>query len=247
MNIAICDDDLFFCDQIEQCLEDLFQKTCTSEVFTSGDELLAYIQRHASYFQIYLLDIEMRGTNGVDTAKKIRELDLDALIIFVTSHKEWVLEAFDVTAFHYVIKPLNKEKFSSILLSAEKFFMKQRKLFHFVVRKQLKTLPITQIEYLESTGRKIRVFTTDKECHEYYGTLKEAEEKLDLSTFARIHQSYLLNMNYIDVLEEKIVVMKNKNRLPISKRLRSSFLKQYRNYLRMMGNTSFKGGEGNAS
>lgn len=109
MNIAICDDDRLMSGQIEKLVEQVFHGETSkynTEVFFSGDRLLDFLEQSPNYFHMYLLDIEMEGADGLETAARIREADSDAVIIFMTSHAELMSEAFEVLAFQFIIKPL---------------------------------------------------------------------------------------------------------------------------------------------
>lgn len=122
MNIAICEDSIEMLGELERlvydcCVRDENQLTC--ETFSSGEELLDTLKKDHIRFQIYLLDIEMKEVNGLETAAIIRKTDQNAAIIFVTSHSELMQEAFDVLAFHYLIKPIHEEKVRQVLLRAD--------------------------------------------------------------------------------------------------------------------------------
>ena len=136
-----------------------------------------FLEQLPYYFHMYLLDIEMEGADGLETAAKIREADSDAVIIFMTSHAELMSEAFEVLAFQFIIKPFDHEKTSSILSAAVRYLQKRKGVFQFVSQKKIYTF-LNQIRYIESSGRKIFLHTIDGANYEYYGTLKDAREQV---------------------------------------------------------------------
>lgn len=95
MRIAICDDNLHQSGEIERKLL-CYAKSETIEIdiFDSGDELISYLDKNKNAFNIYFLDIEMPGSNGIVTANQIRKNDMKAIIIFITQHRDYVYEVF---------------------------------------------------------------------------------------------------------------------------------------------------------
>lgn len=114
LKIAICDDE----QPIRDYLKKLTEK-CTDaqvHVFANGEELLS----DPTVYDIILLDISLNRKpdsgkpNGMEVAKKIRETS-DVIIIFVTALKEYVFEGYDVGAFHYLLKPVDEQKFMEVM------------------------------------------------------------------------------------------------------------------------------------
>lgn len=236
MNIAICDDDLAICSQLENLVGDGIDKKVIDtncEVFSSGDSLLKYLKTNQERFHLYLLDIEMEGADGLEVASWIRREDDEAIIIFITNHAELMPEAFRVLAFQYVVKPLNLEKTEAILLAAIDLLQRRKTLFHYRANKQSYTLKLSEIEYIESVGRKIILHLLSGECREYYGTLKEAFEKVEGLLFARAHSSYVVNLEQIETFENKSVLMRSGSRINIGKKYHPSIHAAYRRFVLM--------------
>ena len=112
MRIAICDDEARGRERIQTLLEKEFDQVQTRE-FASGTKLLAAV-REGYQPDILLLDIAMEGMNGMETARQIKALS-DVILIFVTGVKEQVFQAFDVGAFHYLVKPVEEERLKEVL------------------------------------------------------------------------------------------------------------------------------------
>ena len=115
MRIAICDDEVRGRERIRTLLEKEFSQAQRSE-FDSGMKLLEAVEKGYQP-DIVLLDIAMEGMNGMETAKRLRELS-DVILIFVTEVKEQVFQAFDVGAFHYLMKPVDEVKLTDVLKRA---------------------------------------------------------------------------------------------------------------------------------
>ena len=113
MNIAICDDEQAIRQQIQSLVLSQSPEAVV-ELYDSGEALLS----SGGSFDILFLDIQMEGTNGIDVAKAWRSKGSDAVLIFITAVKEYVFEVFDVSAFHYLLKPIDQEKFVGVLKRA---------------------------------------------------------------------------------------------------------------------------------
>ena len=134
MNIAICDDNPKMIGQIETLLLSFFEddpNQFSYEAFLSGESLVDHLTKEESVFQLYLLDVEMKSLDGFEVARFIRERDQQAIIIFITSHVEWMPEAFEVNAFHYLIKPVDEVKVKQVLMKALEQFSLRKMILQF--------------------------------------------------------------------------------------------------------------------
>lgn len=123
MQIAVCDDEKEIRDMFAEKIERLYPEAGLL-LYQSGEELLLSDKEP----DILLLDIQMPGKNGMETAKALRRKNKKVIFIFVTALDDFVFQAFDVKAFHYLIKPFDDEKFVEILLNAVKQFEDRKKL-----------------------------------------------------------------------------------------------------------------------
>ncbi len=232
MKIAICDDDLLLCGRIETILYEhckVRQLQVQCEVFDDGTELLDQVLDFNEY-QIYILDIGMPGTNGLEVARKIREKSDHAVIIFITSHHELMQEAFEVLAFNYLVKPLEDDRVAQVLLKAMDYVKKRKKEFIFKNGKTVQVIIYEKILYFESRKRKLMIHTK-QEVFECYGSIKETLEQLDLHQFTQVHASYIVNMEQIRTTIAFEIELQNGERIPISKKFNRSFNEAYREFI----------------
>ena len=179
LNIAICDDEEIIREQIKELAEKEMPDVCAG-LYETGDALLAA----GKQFDIVFLDIQMEGTDGIETAKRLRQRDEDTILIFITGIREYVFEAFDVAAFHYLLKPIEEQKFMEVLDRAAKEAgkrkgQKERQIF-IRAKNQGYTLKLNSILYIESRGKKVEIHTTDMEdIIESYATMDELEGRHD--------------------------------------------------------------------
>ena len=233
MQIAICDDE----KTIVQILEEKVKKLLPDaeiETYLSGDELIASGCRPDLLF----LDIQMPGMDGMETAKLLRQKNENMVLIFVTAIEEYVFQAFDVAAFHYLVKPFSDEKFEEVVRRAvrtieehsqkkpdEKYIMIQSKGSH------MKVL-LKDIVYAEVYNRKVVIHTRSTEI-EYYGKLQKLSE-LAGADFFRTHRAYLVHFKYVQKYDANLVTMENGTAL-IAKQNYPEFVKQYLKYNQRKG------------
>ena len=202
-----------------------------------GEKLL-----HAGVdFDIYFLDIEMDTVSGMELARHIREREETgrkrSIIIFVTGYREYMGEAFDVNAFHYLLKPLDEKKFAEFLPVHGKrhlFFCEQEK--RYIMVKSLgaqQRLLLKEIYYIESRNKKVIIHTTDKTL-EVYGKMEELENRLG-STFYRCHRCYLVNMEKISAYSADNIQVTNGDNLLLARTKYSDFIKNYMRYIKNGG------------
>ncbi len=110
MNMAVVDDEEAIREQIGGFIEKRNPDFDISS-FNTGEGLLA----SGKDFDIIFLDIQMEGMGGIEAARTLRQSGVDAVVIFITGIREYVFEAFDVSAFHYLLKPIEEQKFMEVL------------------------------------------------------------------------------------------------------------------------------------
>lgn len=187
LKIAICDDE----QPIRDYLKKLTEK-CTDaqvHVFANGEELLS----DPTVYDIILLDISLNRKpdsgkpNGMEVAKKIRETS-DVIIIFVTALKEYVFEGYDVGAFHYLLKPVDEQKFMEVMDKAISQIKKEKNTQPLIIRMDGNyiKIPVNNIIYAENEARKIVLHTKNmkEETYSFY-------EKLDMNFDYLFRSSYM--------------------------------------------------------
>lgn len=232
IEIAICDDEKIIRDQITGLIEK--QKAdCHIENFATGEELLAAEDR----FDVIFLDIQMEGMNGIETARAIRERNRQTVVIFITAVKEYVFEAFDVAAFHYLLKPVAEEKFAEVFESAVDEVQKRnaQETPPIFIKTKTRNLTLRQKEilYIESRAKKVGIHTT-ADVIEIYASMNKLERQLG-SSFYRSHRGYLVNMEHIAEYSNDMIDMSNGERVYLAKEKYKEFVKVYMRYLRNGG------------
>lgn len=221
--IAVCDDEPYFRQCECEFLEDYMKKTGTEfsvDLFCSGEEMMALGIELAKY-QVIFLDINMLKVDGITVARKIREVNREVYIVFVTAYVKYTLEGYKVDAIRYLLK--NNKNFSESMEECMNAIME--KMNYRIVKKAFdfnqgrKEISIDRILYIESKLHKLEFHVMEEKMNIYtlYATLNEVEEMLTESKFIRIHQSYLVNMAYIKELQRYEVMLDTGKILGISK------------------------------
>ena len=222
IKVAICDDEDSIIQEIERIIETSAHEygiQIESEVFYDGKQLIRYMNRNEEQFDLFFLDIEMKGMNGIETAIHIREHDRKGLIVYVTSHESYALEAYQVHPFDFLVKPLREEKVRRCFEQAYTFLVPEDEYFEYGIRKNKYRKPIRNIMYFMSNKRMIEAHMQDGTVEEFYGKIDEIEEvlKQGKADFWRIHQSTLVNAQYIFRKTFHEVELTNGEKLGISK------------------------------
>lgn len=233
MKIAICDDEIEVGEQIKDFIRRQ-KEDCRIELYCSGEELLAA----EVPFDMIFLDIQMSGMDGISTARELRRRKADAVLIFITGIREAVFDAFDVSAFHYLLKPVDKEKFREVFRRATTEVCHRRGQEPLVVQTGGRSLTLERkdILYLESRGRKAEIHRKADsaetiEIIEIYANMDALEEQLG-EDFFRCHRGYLVNLAYIRDYDRESIGLKNGESICLSRRKYDEFVKAYLHYLR---------------
>ena len=190
-----------------------------------------------SVYDIIFLDIQMDGMNGIDTARALRQKADNTVLIFITGVKEYVFDAFDVAAFHYLIKPIEENKFWEVcdraVLAVTKKKQNPSEQIFIKTRSQSITLDQSNVLYIESRAKKVEIHTKTN-IVEAYAAISELEKQL-VGSFYRCHRGYLVNMAFIAGYENDSITLNNGETIILSKDKYSEFVKVYMRYLKNGG------------
>ena len=236
MKLSICDDEKTMRDWIAEYVQEV-SADVEIEFFENADGLI----NSEPDADIFILDIQMPGINGMEVAKIIRSRGSKAIIIFVTALEEYVFDAFDVHAFQYIVKPINKEKLKIVIersiAQANESDRINRALLH--EKEELRSITVksdgkninvslSEIVYAEVFNRTIVLHLHGGGRIDYYGKLNELEKTVG-NDFFRVHRAYIINLFYIKTYDSKNVNVAGEN-IPIARGKYQELIKAYLSY-----------------
>lgn len=235
MKIAICDDSGETRLEISRLVKKQ-QERAEIDFFVSGEELLSA----DTEYDIIFLDIAMKKLSGIETAKRLRESSekrggKKSIIVFITAFKDYMNEAFDVNAFHYLIKPVDGEKFSEVFSRAAKETDFASDGGYVMIKSGgiMQKLFLHDIYYVESSNKKA-IFHTSRGVFDTYGKMEELEKSLGES-FYRCHRCFLVNMESVRAYGVDEITVINGERLLLAKKKYGEFVKAYLRYAKRGG------------
>ncbi len=232
--IAVCDDEILECADIARRIKGIMDKMgipCAIRQFNSGKELL----NSQGDFDIVFLDIIMQDMDGMKTAELFRKNSFSKILIFLTSSRKYVFDAYNVEAFQYLVKPVSDEKLKTVLQRAANKIKDHPKEFFIIQREREKIkLFLEDIYYFEIKGRMIYVHGR-KGVFSYYEQIGTLEMSLREKGFFRCHKSYLVNLQYVETYNRQEVVLENGERIMIARRRYEEFCNALLAYMRDSG------------
>ena len=230
LKIAVCDDD----EWIRKYLKSMIKQEIgmEAELYTTGEELLACQE----IYDILFLDIclanheNTRQKNGMETAREIHSRS-KTLIIFITAMPDYVYEAYDVEAFHYLLKPFDEKKLCEVIrrAAAKAEGRKLRAPLLIKTNGKFLRIPIETIYYGENEGRKISLHTKNG-MFSYYEKMEELEQKLG-DDFFRSHRGYLVHLQEVAAYDRTSITLKCGDTVFLAKQKYNDFVAAYMNYL----------------
>lgn len=213
--IALCDDETTELHTMEQMLRSYrghsIKDTLDVRPFESAEALLLAIEQESYAPDLIFLDIYMPGTSGLETAKKLGEMDLSGLIIFLTSSKDYALEAFELNVFHYLVKPVSEASLTTALDKALAQFEKDMSRYLlFQTGNQLCRIAADDIVYCEAQRKTQGVYLKNGEQLILHMTMNRLYEMLaSHQEFVKAGASYIVNLKHIDRLGTQMLLLDN--------------------------------------
>ena len=234
--IGVCDDEAYFRQDIEKRLEAYFkEKPFKPEIcaFEKGQALLEEAEK--SPFDLVFLDIEMPDMDGITLGKHLKAIVEDTLLIYVTSYDAYISYALRLDILQYLKKPLDDHFFQEEMDRALAQYVLKKQKYNFEYNGVRMSVPITKIIYLESQRWSVIIHTED-ENFKIVSKLGEEEKRLTAHGFIRIHQSYLLNIQYIEkFLSDRVFLKDQKEPLPVSRKYKDEAKKAHLDYQSKVG------------
>ncbi|WP_369282021.1 LytR/AlgR family response regulator transcription factor [Oscillibacter sp. GMB15532] len=230
MRVAICDDSVHDAELVCALLREHFEKNdFAGELYTffSGEALAQAFA--ADPFDVVFLDIYMGGMNGLETAQRLREIDRDFSLVFITTSKDHALDSFSIGTNDYVVKPIKREEIDRAFVRCREVFLKNGRFIEVVSNRMKRKVPLNQILFMEVYGKEVLIHTAA-------GTIKAALpldelEKMVTGTFLRCHRSYIVNLNHVEAIGQDDFRMRDGSLVPLRQRGRTELRDAYADFL----------------
>lgn len=225
--VAICEDERYILEELRKKVEKYINRKsldASIKTFMSGEELLKAKKK----FDIILLDLMLPGIDGLEVA---RQISCRSRIIFVTSYREYAVEAFDANAVHYLVKPVTEERlFSALDRAVNQTEQVDNQSLTLIKSGKTQVIFIRDILYCEVFNHQVRIHTVHG-TYDYFGTLDMLETKLD-ERFFRCHRSFVVNMSCVAGQEKGVAILTNGEKIFISRRKQTDFIQRLLNFLK---------------
>ncbi len=195
--------------------------------FQDGEDI---ITNYAAEYDLILMDIEMTFLNGMKTAEKIRELDTDVVIIFITNAPQYAIQGYKVNALDYMLKPISYFSFSETMNRAlRKVKIREKEYIAISMKGGKMKLDVSKICYVEVQDHLLFYHTTDG-SFSTKGTMRDVDGQLDPKRFFRCNRCYLVNLEYVENYQGSDISV-NGTVIQVSRSRRKPFLDVLNEYL----------------
>ncbi len=220
LRIAICDDEKEMVESYKTVVESCLKSNSeTGEIFTytSSDNILYDITEDGFYYDLILLDIEMPGFSGMDVAGKVKPFLPNVKIIFITSHIEFAIDAYELSIFRYVPKDRREEKLPLAVSDAIRLLsLEGGKVYTISTSSRLEKIPYRDILYIQRDGKNAEIFFGE-ESTKVRKSLQQVFDELAAEEFIFTDRGCIVNIIHIMQVKDGEAVMKNGLHLPISR------------------------------
>ena len=218
-HIGICDDEKGTCAQLEEWCYDYGEKNgfdIEIDVWYTGERLCDDILNKKIHLDMLFLDIELVSTDGIKVGRFIRdELEnLETAIVYISSKSSYAMNLFRVQPIDFLIKPIKKEKLMEAIICGIKLQERKNQVFEYCVRGYHYKVPYKDIVYFYSQDKKINIVLRNEEV-QFNGKLKNIAKAVP-HNFVLVHQSYLINLDFVAECSYELVKMNNGTLLNIS-------------------------------
>lgn len=214
--IAICDDEKIYISKIASLLIAYFNRINSDvhiETFVDADELIG---SKPEDYDIIFLDVLMEGMDGIEVGKAIRKNGIDTMIVYISSYLEMAPKGYTVNAFRYVLKNELDNTFNKVIDEALRELKLQKEFITVEIENGSKHLELRKIVFIDSYKRYVEIHTKD-EVFVKHISISELEKQLDNRGFLRVQRSYLVNMQHVTKLKNRIVYLDNGDEINCSK------------------------------
>lgn len=218
MKIAIVDDEKQMTQLIESYLLRYSKERNTHFKVDIFNNPLEFLSTYTGDYDLILMDIQMPGLNGIETAKELRRIDASVVLMFITNMMQYAIHGYEVDAIDFVVKPISYGDFVLKMQKASRYVDRNKnKKISLNTSEGIVQLDVTDIHYVEVIRHDL-IYHTVHGQYKVRGSLREAEKALLDFHFTRSNHCYLVNLKYVEAVSgnllrvagEELVMSRNK-------------------------------------
>lgn len=227
IKIAICDDQKYFVDSIEKLLKVYEEKNQQDFIIKKYTKPLCLMEALKEEFQIFFIDIEMPAMDGMELVDIIRKHDENSIILFVTSHSEFVTVGYEYEVQNFITKPITQTQINLEMNRAlRKLNTYQKRYIIIKNEKGYFKVFLSDIEYIETVRRKV-LFHLKNNGQEYgCFKIKDLEERLEKYHFVRCHNGIIVNIDFVQSIHDFTVTLYSGEQIFIPRSRKQKLLKK---------------------
>lgn len=229
MKILICDDERIFVDELKEKIERFAnQRHFVCDIYATNNPV--EVENDGNIYQIAFLDIQMEPIDGLALAKILKKRNKKTVLFFTTAYDVYQDAAMDVSAFRFFEKPVDERRLFSGLEKAIEYVNENYAEFWFTAGNKQEIVRASDILYVERKDRQVTLATVNGQ----YKTRENFEhwcELLQNSFFYKVHNSIIVNLNYVTSYKNEQIVLCNNVEIPVSLRRRADFRRAWFDFL----------------
>lgn len=230
MRIAVVEDEITTVSQLQEYIHRFSMESEKSIELTCYSNGIEFLNGFKGQFDIILMDIIMPGINGMETARRLRQIDPQVTLLFLTNMAQYAVSGYEVEAADYILKPVSYFVFSQRLSRAISRLDRQGKHYLMITCKTgARKLEIESIYYVESQGHNL-IYHTAVGTYTVLGTIRNVEDKLLPFHFFRCNKGILVSLAHVDGIDDGCAVVSGE-RVPISRARRNSFMEALTDFI----------------
>lgn len=234
IKVAMCEDSRTDRDILQKVIEYLMKERGLAfqiDMYEDGESLINGYSNHPC--DLIFLDIMMGEIDGIETGRRIREIDQKVEIVYCTSSEDFAIAAYEIHAMGYLLKPYEPGRIGAVLdYYVQKHPQKNQNFIEVKSHRKSVIIPYKDIIYMESDNKVVYIHTTTQGDVKVYNRLDVLEEEIKDERFLRCHQSYFVNMQYVAGLVDSDFIMITDSMIPIRKSGRKLIVKRYEEFLK---------------